>query len=107
MTGNEVPFSLFFSDTIRRSCFRVVIEDDALYESEEQFSLRFIALQDFTIPDLVIDPSVILPYNVTLDPPGSSITILDDEGKLVMVISKFNSLVIPANPLYRGDCWFH
>ncbi len=75
MTGNEVPFFLFFSDTIRRSCFRVVIEDDALYESEEQFSLRLIELPDYPIPDL------------TLNPPGSSITILDDEGKLVTAIS--------------------
>ncbi len=85
MTGPDVfPFILTFTDTIRRSCIRVVIEDDALYESEEQFSLRFIALQDL---DVVIDPSLLLPYNVVLDPPGSSITILDDEGELVMVIS--------------------
>ena len=89
MTGpNVFPFIIPFTDTIRRSCIRVVILDDALYESEEQFSLRFIAIKDFILPeDFVIDPSLLLPYNVVLDPPGSSITILDDEGKLVMVIS--------------------
>ena len=36
MTGPDVfPFILTFTDTIRRSCIRVVIEDDALYESEK------------------------------------------------------------------------
>ncbi len=71
MTGPRFAHFLFFSDTNRRSCFIVEIEDDNRREFEEQFSLRFIELEGTSLPD-----------NLVLDPAGSDITILDNEGKL-------------------------
>ncbi len=49
----------------------VEITEDNRYEFQEQFSLRFIALEGTSIPD-----------NLVLDPSGSGITILDNEGRL-------------------------
>ncbi len=55
-----------------------MIEDDPYYEShEEQFSLRFIALEGVDNPDsLVLDPSR---SNV-------NVTILDDDGTFLVFI---------------------
>ncbi len=69
-TGPGTALLLFFTDGRRRSCIRVEIEDDDCYEFEEQFSLQFIALDD-------------LPSNLTQFPNVSTITILDNEGKLI------------------------
>ena len=75
MTGARDAYSLLFSsDTSRRSCFMFEITDDNRYEFEEQFSLRFIALEG-TIADNIV-------LNIVLDPSGSDITILDDTGIL-------------------------
>ncbi len=75
MTGARDAYFLFFdSGTSRRSCcFMFEITEDNRYEFEEQFSLRFIALEglDYYLPD-----------NIVLDPSGSDITILDDTGIL-------------------------
>ncbi|XP_064387556.1 uncharacterized protein LOC135335860 isoform X4 [Halichondria panicea] len=71
VTGARDAYSLLFSsDTSRRSCFMFEITDDNRYEFEEQFSLRFIALEG-TIADNIV-------LNIVLDPSGSDITILDD-----------------------------
>ncbi len=93
MTGARNAFFISFNDANRRSCIFVEIREDERYEFEEQFSLRFIELEGTTLPSTLV-----------LDPARSNITIVDNESKLGMVI---NSFVIPANPLYRGDCWFH
>ena len=76
MTGARFAYFLFFSDTSRRSCFIVEITEDNRYEFEEQFSLRFIELEGTTLPSILV-----------LDPARSNITIVDNEGKLVIVIS--------------------
>ncbi len=74
MTGARFAYFLFFSDTSRQSCFTVEITEDNRHEFEEQFSLRFIELEGSSIPDTLV-----------LDPSGSDITILDNEGKVCMV----------------------
>ena len=71
MTGPRFAHFASFSDTNRRRCFMVEIEEDEHYEFEEQFFLRFIVLKGTSLPDtLVLGPSV------------SNITILDNESKL-------------------------
>ncbi len=95
MTGARDAYFVSFSDTNRRSCIMVQIEEDNRYEFEEQFSLRFIELEGTTLPSTLV-----------LDPSRSNITIVDNEGKYGS--DSLISLVIPANPyMYRGDCWFH
>ncbi len=64
VTGPRFAHFLFFSDTSRQSCFTVEIREDNRYEFEEQFSLRFIALEGTSLPD-----------NLVLDPPTSTIII--------------------------------
>ena len=76
MTGPRFAHFLFFSDTSRQSCFMVEIREDNCYEFEQQFSLRFIELEGTTLPSTLV-----------LDPARSNITIVDNEGKLVIVIS--------------------
>ena len=70
MTGPRFAHFLSFSDTNRRSCFMVEITEDNRYELEEQFSLQFIALEGTSLPE-----------NLVIDPSGSNITILDNEGE--------------------------
>ena len=48
----------------------VEITEDNRYELEEQFSLQFIALEGTSLPE-----------NLVIDPSGSNITILDNEGE--------------------------
>ena len=76
MTGARGSFFISFSDMFRRSCIFVEIREDERYEFEEQYSLRFIELEGTTLPSTLV-----------LDPARSNITIVDNEGKLVMVIS--------------------
>ncbi len=71
MTGTRFAYFIFFSDTSRRNCFTVEITEDDYYEFEEQFSLGFIELEGTSLPDTLL-----------LDPAGSDITILDNDGKL-------------------------
>ncbi len=54
-----------------------MINDDAYYKSEEQFSLRFVAIErlDFNNPD-----------NVVLDPSRPNIIIVDDDGTVLVFI---------------------
>ena len=50
----------------------MAITDDSLSESDEQFFLDH----------LLVDPQG---YNITLDPSSAQITIIDDDGKFVVV----------------------
>ena len=70
-TGPRTNNILIFTNIIRQICFMVEIEDDNRYETEEQFSLRFVVLEGSSIRD-----------NIVFDPSVSNITILDNEGIL-------------------------
>ncbi len=61
----------------------VAITEDNRYELEEQFSLRFIELEDTSLPD-----------NLVLDPARSDITILDNTGKLRLYFLNHRNLII-------------
>ena len=62
---------------VRRSCISIVILDDPYYEYEEQFSLRFVAIER-------LDPNN--PDNLVLDPSRPNIIIVDDDGTVLVFI---------------------
>ena len=80
--------TLTFNDAFRRLTFEVTIIDDNLFESVEDFNL-----------ELRFDPFFAVPSGAVLSPNVSTVYILDDDGNIIIVITR-NELASLAHPFY-------